>query len=83
MKVTFSCLEATRLISKRQHVKLSVKDTLTLKMHITICNCCGAFEKDLNLIKEKISQMDDHQTHSLDPKVKEDIYEKVKKELGK
>ena len=83
MKVTFSCLEATRLISKRQHVKLSVKDTLTLKMHMAICNCCNAFEKDINIIKEKISEIDEHDTHLLDPLVKEDISKKITSELNK
>jgi len=77
MSILYNCLEATRLISKGQHVKLSLKDRLTLNMHIAMCNCCKSFQKDMNFLKEKISQMDDNQTHQLDPKVKENMSQKL------
>jgi hypothetical protein len=83
MSELFNCLEATRLISKGQHVELSLADTTVLNMHMAMCNCCQGFKKDLDFVKEKLSQINQGQNYNLDPLVKEDLNQKVLIELNK
>jgi hypothetical protein len=83
MSELFNCLEATRLISKGQHVKLSLADTTALNNHMVMCGCCQGFKKDLDFVKEKLSQINQGQNYNLDPLVKEDLTQKVLTELNK
>ena len=81
MSELFNCLEATRLISKGQHVQLSLSETTLLNNHIVLCGCFQGFKKDLEFVKEKLSQ--NNQNYTLDPLVKEDISQKILSELEK
>jgi hypothetical protein len=81
MSQLFNCLEATRLISKGQHVQLSLSETTLLNNHIVLCGCCQGFKKDLEFVKEKLSET--NQNYTLDPLVKEEISQKILSELEK
>jgi len=50
-----SCRQATRLMSDRQERKLTVKENVSLKLHIMMCFACQNFGKQMNVLR-KISK---------------------------
>lgn len=83
MSVLFNCLAATRLISKSQHQKLSALDNLALNTHMALCKYCKSFQKDLEYVKLKLSDIDDEQIYLMNENYKAELTKKVLDELNK
>ena len=56
-KMMLSCEEATFLISKKQHQKLTFKENLQLKMHLFSCYLCRRYEKEIAVLTQSFSKM--------------------------
>lgn len=83
MSVLFNCLEATRLISKSQHQKLGTYDQLSLSTHMVLCKYCKSFQKDLDYVKMKLSEIEDEEVYLMNENYKKELTKKVLKELRK
>ena len=47
-----NCKEATRLISESQERKLSLLETMPLKVHVLMCSGCQNFSKQMSFLRE-------------------------------
>jgi len=84
---SISCEEAAMLISRKQDEKLPLKARLKLKFHNWVCVYCAVYEKQINLISKKLKnflkqeksdkppviRLTEHQKHSLEKTVKENL----------
>jgi len=61
-----SCLKATELIEKKFHFKLSVKETVQLKIHKMMCEACTQYEKHSTLIEKGISNLGKSKVQTID-----------------
>ncbi len=76
-KLILSCKQATYLISLREENKLSFRQRLQLRTHLSICSMCKLFEKQTNLIGSNAKQSHQHIDATLDQNSKD----KMKKTL--
>lgn len=83
MSVLFNCLEATRLISKGQHQKLSTYQQLSLNFHLSMCKYCKSFQKDLDYVKDQLAQIDEEKVFHLNENFKTDLKKKILEEISK
>ncbi|MEO5911662.1 MAG: hypothetical protein ABIP95_12285 [Pelobium sp.] len=83
MSVLFNCLAATKLISKSQHQKLGTYDQLSLNAHLVLCKYCKSFQKDLDYVKMKLSEIDNEEVYLMNENYKKELTQKVLEELGK
>lgn len=77
-----SCIKATELIEKKLHFKLSVKESLQLKLHKSMCKACTSYEKHSILIDKGISNIyqSNEQTQEVDlDGLKKSIIDKIEK----
>ena len=59
-----SCQEATRLISKRLDAPLSLRESIDLHLHLSVCAVCKLFKKNILALEKLIRQyapVDEHQ----------------------
>lgn len=49
-----SCFKATKLIEKKFHFKLTLREKLQLKMHTMMCDACSMYEKQSEIIEQGI-----------------------------
>ena len=47
-----NCKEATRLVSESQDRKLSLRETLPLRLHLMFCAGCRNFNKHVPFLRE-------------------------------
>ncbi len=47
-----NCRNATRLLSESQERALSLKEGMSLKMHVTMCSGCRNFGRQLHLLRQ-------------------------------
>ncbi len=45
-----TCKTATYLLSKKQEVRLSLKETVQLKLHVAVCSVCAMYKTQINFI---------------------------------
>ena len=46
-----SCKDATRLLSRQQERRLSLRERLSLKMHLMICYGCKNYGRQIDFIR--------------------------------
>ena len=83
-----TCKRATELISKSVDDKLSWPETVTLRLHLFICEFCEQFKKQLSLIQRMIgvarneAESDHGQARpSLSAEDKRKILDKINRDL--
>ena len=54
--INLTCEEASFLISKRQETKLTWKENIKLNFHISICEPCSRFAKQIVIINASIAK---------------------------
>lgn len=47
-----SCKETTELISKEADERLSLKETLDMRMHVMMCGACRNFRSNIQFLRE-------------------------------
>jgi hypothetical protein len=72
-----SCKDATELVVKKSHEKLSGWDRFRLKFHLLMCKFCSLFEKHNAVIDSLAGQLNDDASE----KLAETSREKILKEL--
>lgn len=59
-----SCKEASHLMSEALDRKLSWRESLGLKLHVSMCDGCANFQKQMSVIRHACKQMmEPHDNH--------------------
>lgn len=78
-----SCKRATELISIRRDSSLNLIQALRLKLHLSICDACTRFDKQLTLLHESLHFHTHNETVSENEQpLPEDIKERMKSEIS-
>jgi hypothetical protein len=56
-RTMLSCEDATCLISKKLHQKLTVKERIKLTLHLWSCKFCSRFERQINYLNRVIRHL--------------------------
>ena len=51
-----SCEDASRLVSRREEAPFSSWQRLVLRLHLSVCEACTRFEKQIAFLREAILQ---------------------------
>jgi len=49
-----SCKEASRVVSQAQERSLSAFERWKLRMHLTVCDQCARFERQIRFVREAL-----------------------------
>lgn len=81
-KLMIACDKATFLISKNMEKKLTLKENISLRMHLISCNICRKYEDDIISLNQYLKA---HQNsfHKLEIDQRLRIYEKINLESKK
>jgi hypothetical protein len=74
--INLTCEEASFLISKRQETKLTWRESLRLKFHISICEPCTRFAKQVVIMDASLAQffsLNASKSQAFSAKKKEDL----------
>lgn len=85
-KIIYDCHHATYLIEKGQHTTLSLKDRVTLLIHLSACSVCRLFRHQSRLINRAmhgIFSMSAGRGHTLDESIKREMQERINERLPK
>jgi hypothetical protein len=83
-KIQYNCREATYLIEKRQHVRLSIKERLHLIIHLSGCSVCRLFQlqsRMINRVAKGIFKDRIGEERKLDEGVKKEMQDKINERL--
>lgn len=56
-RLMYNCSEATFMISKSRHKKLTFSEKQKLKMHLAMCKHCRSFSKEIALLEKNIAMV--------------------------
>jgi hypothetical protein len=85
-KIIYDCHHATYLIEKGQHTPLSLKDRITLLIHLSACSVCRLFRRQSRLINQVMHgffRASAGRGHSLDESIKREMQQKINERLLK
>ena len=74
-----SCKEVTELLSKARVTKLSLMESLSLKMHLFMCAACKKFSKQMEFLRSAFNQLQNKV--SFDQKLSLESKDKMKRTL--
>lgn len=77
-KILLSCKKASELVEKKQDKKISIVESLQLKLHLWICTACAIYEKQskaLETLLRKISSTP--KIEKLSEESKQNIFKKL------
>ncbi len=66
-----SCLKATRLIEKKLHEKLTLKEKIQLSAHKAMCDACTNYDKQANFMHRALHHAATPETKNVDFKALE------------
>ncbi|HVU94067.1 MAG TPA: hypothetical protein VHE34_02545 [Puia sp.] len=79
-KIQYDCRQATYLIEKGQHSRLTLAERVKLAMHLSGCSVCRLFRQQSRLINRMMRglfQASASGGHVLDESVKREMQEKI------
>jgi hypothetical protein len=84
-KIAYNCRQATLLIEKQQLGRLTIRERVELKIHMTGCSVCRMFQQQSITINKMIEDIYDARTahNSLDNDFKQSLQDKINKKLSK
>jgi len=83
-KIAYNCRKATLLIEKQQFSRLTIGESMELKMHLTGCSICRIFQQQSITINKMIKELYNRKSgHSkLDNQFKQSLQEQIRKKLS-
>jgi len=85
-KIIYDCHHATYLIEKSQHASLSLKERMSLLIHLSACSICRLFRRQSRLINQVMNGLfraSAGRAQSLDEAIKREMQEKINERLPK
>ena len=83
-KIQYNCREATYLIEKRQHVRLTIKERVHLVIHLSGCSVCRLFQRQSRMINRMVKGLFGDATREqrrLDEEEKREMQDKINERL--
>jgi hypothetical protein len=83
-KIQYNCREATYLIEKRQHVRLTIKERVHLIIHLSGCSVCRLFQRQSRMINRMVKGIFGDtaaEERKLDDDVKREMQDKINERL--
>jgi len=83
-KIQYNCREATYLIEKRQHARLSIKERIHLLIRLSGCSVCRLFHQQRRMINRVVKGMFKEtagEERRLDEDVKREMQDKINERL--
>jgi len=83
-KIQYDCRQATYLIEKGQHTRLSIVERVKLAIHLPGCSVCRLFRRQsrmINRMMRGLFQASATRGHVLDESVKREMQEKIEARL--
>lgn len=83
-KIQYDCRQATYLIEKGQHVRLSLVERVKLAIHLPGCSVCRLFRRQsrlMNRMMRGIFQASAEREHRLDEAFKREMQEKIEERM--
>ena len=83
-KIQYNCREATYLIEKRQHVRLTIKERVHLIIHLSGCSVCRLFQRQSRMINRMVKGIFGDtaaEERRLDEDVKREMQDKINERL--
>lgn len=82
-KIAYNCKKATFLIEKQQIGKISVREKMELKIHLTGCSICVTFMQQSSIINQMARKLfnSDHRELKLDKGFKEQLQKRINNQL--
>lgn len=78
--LVLSCKKVTELIEKKSVVKLSLKETLQLSLHTSMCSACSRYEKQSKIIDSLLKKhLQDGVFDKIEIQHTQGLKEKIKK----
>ncbi len=72
-----SCKQATELISKAMEEPLSLTESIALKIHLFVCECCEQFKKQLHLVRAVFRRHPEDEAKSLSSAAKDRMHRAI------
>jgi hypothetical protein len=83
-KIQYNCREATYLIEKKQHVRLTIKERVHLVIHLSGCSVCRLFQQQSRMINRVVKGLfagTAAEERKLDDDVKREMQDKINERL--
>ncbi|HYX64779.1 MAG TPA: zf-HC2 domain-containing protein [Burkholderiales bacterium] len=55
--MNLSCKEASQLLSQREDRRLTLAETVTLRLHLAICRGCRAVSEQIPFLRRAVSRL--------------------------
>ena len=83
-KIAYNCRKATLLIEKQQLGRLTIREHMELKMHLTGCSVCRIFQEQSITINRMIRELYNRKSNQvrLDSQFKQSLQEQIRKKLS-
>ncbi|MBE9461723.1 hypothetical protein ACFP1I_30880 [Dyadobacter subterraneus] len=84
--IIYNCRQATFLIEKKQVRKLTFRESVELRIHLTGCSVCRVFQKQSVMINRMVKNLihdSQKKDRKLDDAFKRDLQDKIEGELNK
>jgi hypothetical protein len=85
-KVIYNCKQATYLIEKKSVKRLSLRESIELRIHLYGCGFCRLFSKQSQVINEMVKELFKSSMHRpirLDDDYKKELQDRIEEELNK
>jgi hypothetical protein len=85
-KIAYNCRKATLLIEKRQLGKISLVESMELKIHLAGCSVCRVFEKQSGIIDQMVHALfhaKQDENPKLDEQFKKELQERIDRQISK
>jgi hypothetical protein len=85
-KIIYNCKRATFLIEKKLIDRLTLRETIELRIHLVGCSICRVFDKQSRMINTMVQHFfhssNDPDVH-LDDSFKQELQHRIEEELNK
>ncbi len=76
--IWLSCERATFLMSKKEEGKISLKERLQLRLHLSLCDFCTRFQKQTSFFTKNAPHVHEHVDVKLSDEKKAEIKQQLK-----
>lgn len=71
--IWLSCKQATFLMSKKEEGKISLKERIQLRLHLSLCDFCTRFKQQTGFFTKKAFHIHEHLDTPMSDQKKEEI----------
>ena len=77
-----TCKQSTEWVIKKEHKRLSVKETLQLLSHMAVCSFCRLFQKQNSIVSKALNKSESREIFHLTSKEKKELLHSVQNKIN-